>query len=109
MAGSDWLVFNTQEEYSQEQLAWIPISKMYSESRLDFFAAKPHGILRILDDQTSLAQARSSYSLMRSLLQGGYGEAVVQIEQDCVHTSIRCFYLQFSSLLNMSVISFTGH
>uniref|UniRef100_A0A8C3J0X3 Myosin motor domain-containing protein n=1 Tax=Calidris pygmaea TaxID=425635 RepID=A0A8C3J0X3_9CHAR len=39
------------------QLDWIPISKMYSESCLDFIAAKPHGILRILDDQTSLTQA----------------------------------------------------
>ncbi|XP_074900633.1 myosin XVB isoform X1 [Buteo buteo] len=30
---------------------------MYSESCLDFIAAKPHGILCILDDQTSLTQA----------------------------------------------------
>ncbi|XP_066056858.1 myosin XVB [Chamaea fasciata] len=46
-----------QEEYSQEQLAWIPISKMYSKSCLDFLTVKPHGILCILDDQTSLTQA----------------------------------------------------
>ncbi|NWR66241.1 MYO15 protein, partial [Bucorvus abyssinicus] len=54
---SQTVIAQEEEEYSQEQLAWIPISKMYSESCLDFFAAKPHGILRILDDQTSLAQA----------------------------------------------------
>lgn len=51
-----------QEEYSQEQLAWIPIPKVYSESCLDFLTAKPHGILCILDDQTSLSQVRSSAS-----------------------------------------------
>lgn len=64
MAGFDWLVFNTQEEYSQEQLAWVPISKMYSESCLDFFAAKPYGILCILDDQTALTQVRSFSPVM---------------------------------------------
>ncbi|KFV55250.1 Unconventional myosin-XV, partial [Tyto alba] len=51
------VIAQEEEEYSQEQLAWIPISKMYSESCLDFIAAKPHGILCILDDQTSLIQA----------------------------------------------------
>lgn len=75
-----------QEEYSQEQLAWIPVSKMYSESCLDFIAAKPHGILRILDDQTSLTQVRSSYPPMKSLSQVVYGEAVKQIEHGlCLH------------------------
>ncbi|NXE41074.1 MYO15 protein, partial [Ptilorrhoa leucosticta] len=54
---SQTVIAQEEEEYSQEQLAWIPISKMYSESCLDFLTAKPHGILCILDDQTSLAQA----------------------------------------------------
>ncbi|KAM6245291.1 myosin XVB [Porphyrio hochstetteri] len=54
---SQTVIAQEEEEYSQEQLAWIPISKMYSESCLDFLAAKPHGILCILDDQTSLTQA----------------------------------------------------
>ncbi|XP_068269659.1 unconventional myosin-XVB-like [Nyctibius grandis] len=54
---SQTVIAQEEEEYSQEQLAWIPISKMYSESCLDFMAAKPHGILCILDDQTSLTQA----------------------------------------------------
>ncbi|NXL35219.1 MYO15 protein, partial [Glaucidium brasilianum] len=51
------VIAQEEEEYRQEQLAWIPISKMYSESCLDFIAAKPHGILCILNDQTSLIQA----------------------------------------------------
>ncbi|KAM9258484.1 myosin XVB isoform 2-T2 [Cariama cristata] len=54
---SQTVIAQEKEEYIQEQLAWIPISKMYSESCLDFIAAKPHGILCILDDQTSLTQA----------------------------------------------------
>ncbi|KAK4811861.1 hypothetical protein QYF61_012279 [Mycteria americana] len=54
---SQTVIAQEEEEYSQEQLAWIPISKIYSESCLDFIAAKPHGILHILDDQTSLSQA----------------------------------------------------
>ncbi|NXV78292.1 MY15B protein, partial [Atlantisia rogersi] len=54
---SQTVIAQEEEEYSQEQLAWIPISKMYSESCLDFIAAKPHGILCILDDQTLLTQA----------------------------------------------------
>nr|XP_041575872.1 myosin XVB [Taeniopygia guttata] len=51
------VIAQEEEEYSQEQLAWIPISKMCSELCLDFLTAKPHGILCILDDQTSLIQA----------------------------------------------------
>ncbi|NXJ68268.1 MYO15 protein, partial [Rostratula benghalensis] len=54
---SQTVIAQEEEEYRQEQLDWIPISKMYSESCLDFIAAKPHGILCILDDQTSLTQA----------------------------------------------------
>ncbi|NXT29456.1 MYO15 protein, partial [Syrrhaptes paradoxus] len=54
---SQTVIAQEEEEYSQEHLAWIPISKMCSESCLDFFTAKPHGILHILDDQTSLTQA----------------------------------------------------
>ncbi|NXP22705.1 MYO15 protein, partial [Scytalopus superciliaris] len=54
---SQTVVAQEEEEYNQEQLAWIPISKRYSESCLDFLTAKPHGILCILDDQTSLTQA----------------------------------------------------
>ncbi|NWX24870.1 MYO15 protein, partial [Aegotheles bennettii] len=54
---SQTVIAQEEEEYSQEQLAWIPISKMCSESCLDFITAKPHGLLSILDDQTSLTQA----------------------------------------------------
>ncbi|NXU56979.1 MYO15 protein, partial [Turnix velox] len=54
---SQTVIAQEEEEYRQEQLDWIPVSKMYTESCLDFIAAKPHGILCILDEQTSLTQA----------------------------------------------------
>ncbi|NXD41888.1 MYO15 protein, partial [Copsychus sechellarum] len=54
---SQTVIAQEEEEYSQEQLTWIPISKLYSQSCLEFLTAKPHGILCILDDQTSLPQA----------------------------------------------------
>ncbi|KGL78948.1 Unconventional myosin-XV, partial [Tinamus guttatus] len=54
---SQTVIAQEEEEYRQEQLVWIPISKTYSESCLSFISAKPHGILRVLDDQTSLPQA----------------------------------------------------
>ncbi|NWZ07415.1 MYO15 protein, partial [Agelaius phoeniceus] len=54
---SQTVIAQEEEEYSQEQLTWIPISKMCSESCLDFLTAKPQGLLCILDDQTSLTQA----------------------------------------------------
>lgn len=69
---------------------------MYNESCLDVIAAKPHGILCILDDQTSLTQV-SSYLLLWSLPQDGYGKAVAQIEQRLFTQIIACFYLPFNS------------
>lgn len=74
---------------------------MYDESCLDVIAAKPHGILCILDDQTSLTQV-SSYLLLWSLSQDGYGKAVAQIEQRLFTKIIACFYLPF----NISLFSY---
>ncbi|NWV66330.1 MYO15 protein, partial [Malurus elegans] len=54
---SQTVIAQEEEEYSQEQLAWVPISRTNSESCLDFLTARPHGILCILDDQTCLTQA----------------------------------------------------
>ncbi|XP_078385251.1 unconventional myosin-XVB [Cetorhinus maximus] len=46
-----------QEEYSQEQIDWAFIPVSDRQNCLDLITAKPHGILRILDDQTNLPQA----------------------------------------------------
>ncbi|XP_048467111.1 unconventional myosin-XV-like [Rhincodon typus] len=46
-----------QEEYSREQIDWAFIPVSDRRNCLDLIMAKPHGILRILDDQTNLPQA----------------------------------------------------
>ncbi|XP_023814203.1 unconventional myosin-XV-like [Oryzias latipes] len=46
-----------QEEYMREQIEWQQHSFGNNQACLDLIAAKPHGILRILDDQCSFPQA----------------------------------------------------
>ncbi|XP_029361674.1 unconventional myosin-XV [Echeneis naucrates] len=46
-----------QEEYMREQIEWRQQSFIHNQACLDLIAAKPHGILRILDDQCSFPQA----------------------------------------------------
>ncbi|XP_037648825.1 unconventional myosin-XV isoform X6 [Sebastes umbrosus] len=46
-----------QEEYSREQIPWQDIPFSDNQPCIDLVAAKPHGILRILDDQCCFPQA----------------------------------------------------
>ncbi|XP_046693235.1 unconventional myosin-XV [Silurus meridionalis] len=46
-----------QEEYMREQISWKEISFTDNKACIDLIAAKPHGILRILDDQSCFPQA----------------------------------------------------
>ncbi|TDH15756.1 hypothetical protein EPR50_G00013070 [Perca flavescens] len=46
-----------QEEYMREQIMWQQQPFSHNQACLDLIAAKPHGILRILDDQCSFPQA----------------------------------------------------
>ncbi|XP_069785409.1 unconventional myosin-XVB isoform X2 [Narcine bancroftii] len=46
-----------QEEYSREQISWAFIPVSSRQNCLNLITEKPYGILRILDDQTSLPQA----------------------------------------------------
>ncbi|KAF3859077.1 hypothetical protein F7725_021476 [Dissostichus mawsoni] len=46
-----------QEEYSAEQIQWYPMPLKDFHSCLELISSRPHGILRILDDQTCLPQA----------------------------------------------------
>ncbi|XP_070398919.1 unconventional myosin-XV [Nothobranchius furzeri] len=46
-----------QEEYSREQVPWENITFSDNQPCIDLIAAKPHGILRILDDQSCFPQA----------------------------------------------------
>ncbi|XP_040927699.1 unconventional myosin-XV [Betta splendens] len=46
-----------QEEYSREQIPWQDIPFNDNQPCINLIAAKPHGILRILDDQSYFPQA----------------------------------------------------
>ncbi|XP_069763279.1 unconventional myosin-XV isoform X2 [Narcine bancroftii] len=46
-----------QEEYIKEQIDWKQITFSDNQPCLDLISQKPHGILRILDDQSSFPQA----------------------------------------------------
>lgn len=48
-----------QEEYSREQIPWQDIPFSDNQPCIDLIAAKPHGILRILDDQSCFPQVRN--------------------------------------------------
>ncbi|XP_029767132.1 unconventional myosin-XV [Terrapene carolina triunguis] len=46
-----------QEEYVREQIEWKEITFSDNQPCIDLIAQKPHGILRILDDQSAFPQA----------------------------------------------------
>ncbi|TRY59058.1 hypothetical protein DNTS_008381 [Danionella cerebrum] len=46
-----------QDEYSREQISWEEVPFSDNQTCIDLIAAKPHGILRILDDQSGFPQA----------------------------------------------------
>ncbi|XP_068177193.1 unconventional myosin-XV [Antennarius striatus] len=46
-----------QEEYMREQIQWQQQPFSHNQACLDLIASKPHGILRILDDQCGFPQA----------------------------------------------------
>ncbi|XP_078136124.1 unconventional myosin-XVB [Sander vitreus] len=51
------VISQEQEEYSAEQIQWYPMPLKNLHSCLELISSRPHGILRILDDQTCLPQA----------------------------------------------------
>uniref|UniRef100_A0A3B3XS65 Myosin XVAb n=1 Tax=Poecilia mexicana TaxID=48701 RepID=A0A3B3XS65_9TELE len=50
-------IYGFEEEYMREQIQWQPQPFSNNQACLDLIAAKPHGILRILDDQCGFPQA----------------------------------------------------
>lgn len=48
-----------QEEYSVEQIQWYPMPLTNLHSCLELISSRPHGLFRILDDQTCLPQVES--------------------------------------------------
>ncbi|KAL6475503.1 hypothetical protein MHYP_G00165430 [Metynnis hypsauchen] len=53
------LVSQEQEEYDSEQIQWYPVTLQNFHPCLELISARPHGILRILDDQTCLPQVHN--------------------------------------------------
>ncbi|XP_077381905.1 unconventional myosin-XV [Festucalex cinctus] len=51
------IIQQEQEEYMREQIEWQQQAFSHNQACLDLIAAKPHGILRILDDQCGFPQA----------------------------------------------------
>uniref|UniRef100_H3CAN2 Myosin motor domain-containing protein n=1 Tax=Tetraodon nigroviridis TaxID=99883 RepID=H3CAN2_TETNG len=51
------VISQEQEEYSVEQIQWYPMPLTNLHSCLELISSRPHGIFRILDDQTCLPQA----------------------------------------------------
>lgn len=49
-------MISMQEEYNREQIPWQDIPFSDNQPCIDLIAAKPHGILRILDDQSCFPQ-----------------------------------------------------
>lgn len=45
-----------KDEYSREQISWEEVPFSDNQACIDLIAAKPHGILRILDDQSGFPQ-----------------------------------------------------
>ncbi|KAI4832816.1 hypothetical protein KUCAC02_015760, partial [Chaenocephalus aceratus] len=50
-------IYGFEEEYMREQIPWQQQPFSHNQACLDLIAAKPHGILRILDDQCGFPQA----------------------------------------------------
>ncbi|XP_058637959.1 LOW QUALITY PROTEIN: unconventional myosin-XV [Onychostoma macrolepis] len=54
-----------QEEYIREQINWKELTFTDNQACIDLIAAKPHGILRILDDQSCFPQATDNTFLQK--------------------------------------------
>ncbi|KAK7166705.1 hypothetical protein R3I93_006462 [Phoxinus phoxinus] len=54
-----------QEEYIREQINWKELIFTDNQACIDLIAAKPHGILRILDDQSCFPQATDNTFLQK--------------------------------------------
>ncbi|KAA8595238.1 hypothetical protein FQN60_012373 [Etheostoma spectabile] len=50
-------IYGFEEEYMREQIMWQQQPFSHNQACLDLIAARPHGILRILDDQCGFPQA----------------------------------------------------
>ncbi|XP_069501807.1 unconventional myosin-XV isoform X2 [Ambystoma mexicanum] len=63
-----------QEEYIREQIDWREITFSDNQPCIDIISQKPHGILRILDDQSSFPQATDHTFLQKCHYHHGSNE-----------------------------------
>ncbi|KAL2077941.1 hypothetical protein ACEWY4_025626 [Coilia grayii] len=119
------VVSQEQEEYNTEQIEWYPVTLQHFHSCLELITARPHGIFRILDDQTLLPQKvsglfrevqerylqqkelnsrgkgiRQQSSTVASHFQQSLMELTTRLER-CKTTFIRCFKPNYMKLPGM--------
>nr|XP_057906331.1 unconventional myosin-XV isoform X2 [Doryrhamphus excisus] len=80
-----------QEEYSREQIPWQDILFNDNQPCIDLIAAKPHGILRILDDQCCFPQATDHTFLQKCHYHHGNNPLYVKPKMPLPEFSIKHF------------------
>ncbi|KYO43798.1 unconventional myosin-XV-like [Alligator mississippiensis] len=78
-----------QEEYIREQLEWREISFNDNQPCIDLIAQKPHGILRILDDQCSFPQSTDHTFLQKCHYHHGSNDLYIKPKMPLPEFTIR--------------------
>ncbi|XP_038136248.1 unconventional myosin-XV [Cyprinodon tularosa] len=86
------IVFREElEEYSREQIPWQEIIFSDNQPCIDLIAAKPHGILRILDDQSSFPQATDHTFLQKCHYHHGHNPLYMKPKMPLPEFTIKHF------------------
>uniref|UniRef100_A0A3B3ULS8 Myosin XVA n=1 Tax=Poecilia latipinna TaxID=48699 RepID=A0A3B3ULS8_9TELE len=86
------IVFREElEEYSREQIPWQDITFSDNQPCIDIIAAKPHGILRILDDQSCFPQATDHTFLQKCHYHHGHNPLYVKPKMPLPEFTIKHF------------------
>ncbi|XP_076608369.1 unconventional myosin-XV [Chaetodon auriga] len=80
-----------QEEYSREQIPWQDIPFSDNQPCIDLIAAKPHGILRILDDQSCFPQATDHTFLQKCHYHHGHNALYLKPKMPLPEFTIKHF------------------
>uniref|UniRef100_M3ZGT3 Myosin XVA n=1 Tax=Xiphophorus maculatus TaxID=8083 RepID=M3ZGT3_XIPMA len=86
------IVFREElEEYSREQIPWQDITFNDNQPCIDIIAAKPHGILRVLDDQSCFPQATDHTFLQKCHYHHGHNPLYVKPKMPLPEFTIKHF------------------
>uniref|UniRef100_A0A8C4DJE3 Myosin XVA n=1 Tax=Dicentrarchus labrax TaxID=13489 RepID=A0A8C4DJE3_DICLA len=80
-----------QEEYTREQIPWQDIPFSDNQPCIDVIAAKPHGILRILDDQSCFPQATDHTFLQKCHYHHGHNPLYLKPKMPLPEFTIKHF------------------